>query len=65
MAVSVLLNSKPAEIIRKLTRPKAFAPRPRAKHSLKRDDLAAHHEVNKWLKISQSFQTIFVLSFKH
>ena len=34
-------------------------------YSLKRDDLAAHHEVNKCLKISPLFQTIFALSFGH
>ena len=34
-------------------------------HLLKRDDLAAHLEVNKCLKISPLFQAIFALSFRH
>ena len=33
-------------------------------HSLKRDGLAAHLEVDKFLKISPLFQTIFVLSYE-
>ena len=34
-------------------------------HSLKRDDLAAHLEIDKCFKISPLFKTIFALSFEN